>query len=88
MFLQSIKTRLERRERVANLVGDAGGQRAECGEFLLLFEQGLTVDQFGAQRRDRIAVDNPAHRHDQSQQQHDTYHENFPKRVERICGAG
>ena len=88
MFLQSVKARLERGERVANFVGDASGQRAEGDEFLLSFEQVLAMHQFGLQRRDHVTVDHPSHGRDQSQQHHNAPGEDAPETGERSTGSG
>ena len=88
MFFQSVEPRLERGERVANLVGDPGGQGAERGEFLLPFKHGLTLDQLEAQRRNGVAVNHPAQCRDQQQQHHDTGNEHVLQAGERSGGVG
>ena len=67
VLLQSVEARFEGGERIAYLVSDAGGQRAERGELLLPFEQGLAAHQFGSQGRNGVTVDHPAYRGHQGQ---------------------
>src|ERR1019366_599230 len=88
MLFQSVESRLEGGERIANFVRDTGGQRAERGEFLLPFKQGLAAHQFRSQRRDGVTVDYPAYRRNQGQQQDDAGDENSPETSKRSRGVG
>ena len=44
VFVQRIKARFERRERVANFMRNAGRQRAERGQLFLPFDQTLGLN--------------------------------------------
>ena len=57
MLLLDEEPGLDRRERVADFVGDAGGQHAERGELFVAFDQRLAFDQLDPQRRNQLAID-------------------------------
>ncbi len=61
-FAQGEEPGLDRGEGVADLVGDPRAEFAEGGELLLPGEPVVALDEPAAERGDRVAVDEPAHR--------------------------
>ena len=80
MLLLEEEPGLDGGERVADFVGDAGGQHAEGSELFLALQQRLAFHQLDPQRRDQLAIDH----HGQSparQQQQDQRSEQNPAQV-------
>src|SRR5438034_11765473 len=69
MFLLNKKPRLDGGKRVADFVGDAGGQHTEGSEFLLSFHDDLAFNELDAQRSDEIAINHNGQSSDGQQEQ-------------------
>ena len=69
MLLLNEEPGFDRRERIADFVGDAGRQHAQRSELFLPFDEGLAFDQLHAQRRDQVTInDNRQARHREEKQ--------------------
>lgn len=54
---ETVEAHIDGGERIANLVGDPGGEGAEGSEFFLAFDDGLAFDELSAERGDFDAID-------------------------------
>ena len=87
-FAEHVKPGLDGRERVANFVGDAGGQCAERGELLLLFKQDFAQHEFRAEWRDEVAVEDDAEHGDEREQQNHADEKEDAQVRERVVHVG
>ena len=77
VLVERVEAGLDGGKRVADFVRDAGGERAERGEFFLFFQDGLALHEFGAQRSYLVAVEDDAER------RHEREHESHAAKEER-----
>ena len=80
--------RLDGRERIADFVGDTGGEHAQRGQFFLAFHQRLAFDQFGLQWSDQFAIDDDGQATARHQQQREGNQQQNDEIIERFLGIG
>src|SRR5581483_6766205 len=79
---------LDRRQRVANLMGHAGGEHTEGSQFLLPFQNGVGFHQLDAKRVDHFAVDQPRQPCAQQQQQEQRAEDQHTQEAQRLARIG